>query len=249
MKADVRTVEPPWLADLPRLAGVLDYDGHPTFHRPASLQRLPNAAASLPGDTSTCPDRALALAFRRRCPVCGCHMAAGREVFNVFHASAGNRPVGEHAGGLFTISAPGPMHASCAVYSVLVCPFLKHPTSRGRHRDAVRGVAAVVAFGKFGVAFYDAAQPPWGRLWRFAHWQQSGAIPFQTHKDLMSMYDGLIAADAEVIDTATRLFWSDNPTDTAHLSECARADEARLQELRADASVQVGGYGYKLVPL
>jgi hypothetical protein len=239
-------VEPPWTVDLPRLGP------GPGNERSPSWRQLPGAAGAYPGATTNHDTRAIALGLRRRCWACGCALRQNRPVYNVMNYSPdGAVPWERHPGDVFANSAPGPLHKSCAYFTCLVCPFLLYPTSRARAEHKAgdrRGDAEIIGFHKYGRAYYDK-KTRWGTLDLWGYCDVAERIPFVTWKDLLPFYDQVVAADAEVIDTSTRLYWSDSPTDTYRLRECSRADELKLKMLRGSAFTRTNGYWYRLALL
>lgn len=222
-------VEPPWTVDLPRLGSGR---GLP---RPRHFQQLPQLPVSFPGDSTGDPARAWALALRRRCAVCGCTIRG--PFYSYDYGVAATRRVSEWPGGVFTSRGPGPTHRSCAIYSALVCPFFKYPTSRERRPDthALRGDAAVLVFNGYGEAFF--AEPTrWGTYHTFAYSELVERIPFgPSRRDLLPLYNEAVAADAAGIDTSTRLYWGRSAADQQRLIECKEADDVYLLEkLRLD---------------
>ena len=161
----------------------------------------------------------------------------------------------EYPGGLFTSPDPGPMHRSCAVYSTLVCPFMKYETSRHRipeYKGGTRGEAGIFGFRQYGVAFFTepvnrglgaTTLRAWGYL------DPVERAPFASWKETLPLYGGALADDAKVIDTSTRWDWSDSPAHERHLKEIARHDEAQLRLLRMRAMRCVNGYWYRLAML
>ncbi|MGA9490599.1 MAG: hypothetical protein WBV80_10160 [Mycobacterium sp.] len=142
----------------------------------------------------------------------------------------------EWGDGVYTTWIPGPMHKSCALYSALVCPFFKYPTSRERRPDAhgLRGEAAVLVFNGYGEAYFPEPTR-FGTYVEFAYSELVERIPFGRSRDLLPLYDAAVAEDAEVIDTSTRLYWGGSPADQQRLRECKEVDDVYLlDKLRLD---------------
>jgi hypothetical protein len=138
------------------------------------------------------------------------------------------RRVSEWPGGVFTSRPPGPAHKSCAIYSALVCPFFKYATSRRHHGGSeARGDGVLLAFAGCGSAYF--AEPlEGGANYAFAYTELEQRIHFEASRDLVALYDDAIALDAKVIDTSTRLYWSDSPADRQRLMECKQADNVTI---------------------
>lgn len=231
------------MVDLPRLAAIAS-DG---FKRPAHHARLPNIATSFPNDSSGDVRRSRALGLRCRCSMCGCAMRD--RFYNVFYYSPEDDTGqgGAHPGGFFTSQIPGPMHRACALYSVLVCPFLHYASSRTHNQTPKcrRGDASIVGFQQYGVAYFGsgvsfhrwtdiAPQTMWAYANRCEH------IQYGSFKEVLPLYDEAVAADARSIDVTTRLHWSGSPAHSLHLSQCAQQDQALLANLRSGAFTPQG---------
>jgi hypothetical protein len=214
-------VEPPWMADLPRLGAGRG------FPRPRHFQQLPHLPVSFPGDSTGDPVRAWALALRRRCSVCGCTMRGPVYAFDYGAPTA--RRVSELRGGIFTSRLPGPAHRSCAIYSALVCPFFKYPTSRRHHGGSqARGDAVILAFSGCGSAYFaEHTETEWGP-YSFAYSELVERIEFGASKELRPLYEAAVAADAKVIDISTRLYWGGGLADQQRLEECNQADNVTI---------------------
>jgi hypothetical protein len=220
-------VEPPWTVDLPRLSDRPPHDSGRKWRGHGEL--LPCLPCAIPGGTRGDPVRNWALALRRRCSVCGCTMRG--QFCSIM------RWQDELPGGVFTTWIPGPMHRSCALYSALVCPFFKYPTSRERRPNvphALRGDAAVLVFNGYGSAYFPEPTR-WGTHHLFAYAELVERIPFGNSRDLLPLYNEAVAADAAGIDLGTRLYWGDSPADQQRLKECKEVDDVKiLEELRHD---------------
>lgn len=227
--------EPPWIAELPRLR-----------NQPVpSWNDMPAPAAVVPGYPHNDRTRSLALTLRRRCGTCGCKL--GKTVYTVFFRPPGyadRQP--EWPGGLFTSVPMGPSHQSCAVYGSLICPLLHNEASRSRYRNFTRGTAEIRAFRGYGVAAFPAAG--YGNI---AYYEQVGqSISFGPCKELLPVYEEAVAADAEFIDTDSRLYWDDSYADENRLLQCALEDEARIAAAPARSRVYVDGvFGGHMYPI
>lgn len=107
---------PPWVEGLPQdergfyvLAEAGYLSGKPTFSR---------------NDM----DRTVALAINRACALCGFEMAEGHRVYRTF--SQGDAADIRIEQSDHTHDTAGPLHLSCALYSSIVCPYLRERTSR-----------------------------------------------------------------------------------------------------------------------
>jgi len=226
---EIVELEPPWIEALPRLSDRPPRDPGRKWRGHGEL--LPCLPCAIPGGTQGDPVRNWALALRRRCSVCGCGMRGP------FCNMTITRRQNEWPGGVYTTTIPGPMHKSCALYSALVCPFFKYPTSRERRSDthALRGDAAVLVFNGYGEAFF--AEPTWwGAYHAFAYSELVERIPFgPSRRDLLPLYEAAVVEDAKVIDTSTALYWGRSAADQQRLAECKEADDVYLLEkLRLD---------------
>lgn len=225
----------------------------PPLHRASApqYQRLPGRAGSFPG--SPTPDlagRGRALGLRRKCSECGCDMPRNAPVWQVFTTGI------PHATypGLVTRTSPSPMHESCALYTTLTCPFLRYETSRSRPKETNRGAGAIVGFHQYGV--FLTCNCPGGdcmatRMWVYdwAYFDVAEGHSYRSWKDNLELYEAAVAADAEVIDTSTRLSWSDSSADAESLLGATIADLLALKRLRANASTEIDGHTYRLAVL
>lgn len=220
--------QPPWIAELPRLRD-----------QPVpSWNNMPAPAGAVPGLPDNCNTRSTALTLRRRCGVCGCKL--GNRFYTIFFGSPGP----QWPGGLVTTNPMGPAHKSCIIYSSLICPLLHNKSARSRTRDFTRGPAEIGAFRNCGIAAFPEAE--WyvhpGKS-PVAYYQHIGRnVPFGPCKELLPLYDDAIAADAEFIDTSTRLYWSDSSDDERQLAYCAHRDRLRITAARNGSRVYVDGY-------
>lgn len=200
---------PPWIADLPRMA----YQDLP------ALAQLPwESGQPVVGDL--CGQRATTLSYRSRCHLCGYPL--GPRVYVIFTEPANGY---QFPGPLF--SGKAQLHRSCALYSAIVCPHLRHSTSIvKRHRPdrtlrVIRGQACVAEFNKQGV-FYPPS--PWlpkeafpmpTRIW-VGYFDLGEVLPLD---ECAARYDAAVAADAELNFTAAaRLYWTDSPGDQQRLA-------------------------------
>jgi hypothetical protein len=222
--------------------------GLPSIYAPYDDLPIPASSTTAHGTTSNDPARELALGLRRACSMCGYAMPAGHPVYNVFTTSPQQHLHAEYDGGVFTHPSPGPMHASCAAYSTMACPFLKYRQSRRRSaRQVMRGKAEIVGFGNYGLVFFTEPNRR-GELRNWAYFGQCEGIPYVSWKDVAAMYDEMVAADAKIIDTKLRLYWTNSAPDRARLMQCARIDHVRLLQLRGSIR-NVNGYAYRLAVL
>jgi hypothetical protein len=143
------------------------------------------------------------------------------------------------------------------MYSALACPYLKHPSARRRQYEpsqtvVTRGAAHILTFRHYGVVLFEDAQLPFQRdgAHNWGHFGCVELLTYNTWKDIFPLYDDAIAADAEFIDIATRLYWTDSPEDQERLKACVREDEEAI-ELNKSTSVYVdgwvGGHSYQLL--
>jgi hypothetical protein len=204
---------PPWTAGLPRL--------RLRPERPRRYECLPTPAMAYTGDTTRDWRRALVLGLRRRCSICGC--ALGAPVYSVLMEFPQDSWLARPDGIWLSTRHPGAMHRSCAFFSALVCPILRHAKSRTRLQTQMtqyrRGRAAIVGFTDYralplndglslGVLYRDLAE----------------FIEFDSAAELVPLYNDVVAADAPVIDQSTRLYWRDDrPFDMARLDLAAAA--------------------------
>jgi hypothetical protein len=76
------------------------------------------------------------------------------------------------------------------------------------------------------------------------------ASPMSVESHTVDRAVAVDAVDAEMIDTSTRLYWSDSPADTYRLMACSRADEMRVKMLRYSALTwTASGLLYRLAVL
>lgn len=235
-----RLTEPPWTRDLPRL----ERDG---------FQRLPSPASSFDSRTYPDPVRSLALGVRRRCSLCGCSIPD--LAWHVLCETPAEHHWELHPGGVYTSPGEGPFHQSCAIFTAASCPFLRHKTSRRKNTiplGSVRGDAAIVAFRRYGLAFFSKPWPDdWQRrpgfspLWAYV--EPVDTTRYATPKDLASHYYRALSDDAKIIDESTRVYFSH--ADNARLSECARRDNLVVAAMKVNSFTWVGGHGYRLALL
>lgn len=242
--------EPPWTRGLPRLGPVL-HSGERTFKRPRIYQQLPAIPASKPHTTTGDDVNAMLLAFRRHCSICGCSLPKGAPVWHVCHIEEGGEGGPgwyEYPGGLFASWIPGPMHKSCALYSIQVCPFLFYPNAKRKHATEApkptRGPAAIVSFWRYGILFTEEVTG-WGCDWLYAYWEQVDGIPFGASKELLPLYLASLVEDAKVINTATRIYWSDSDIDRAWRKQARDTAASNLKAMTRSSEV-VGGHAYNL---
>jgi hypothetical protein len=202
--------EPPWLADLPRAS--TDTPGCPLRGR-ARSKNLPGTATT-ESNLSLDYGRALTLGLLRRCSICGC--ALGRIAYSIATQEIGTpRNAWRDLDGVaVTRWQPGPMHPSCAAWTVQICPFLRYEHARYRfdphEKGTRRGAAAIIGFRSYGYTPEPADRDPRSD-WGWAYFDPSETISFaDSSKTIGPLYDAVIAADAQVIDMATRLYWADD---------------------------------------
>jgi hypothetical protein len=259
---------PPWLADLPNL----DYSSFRDLPATAFSYWSNGRPVGSTGRVTIDASRAVVLIMRRACLICGYPLARGYPVY-VIHTSGLPHPsrsgpeipprdkktcsaAGWYTGGgwygdMF-ITHLGASHLSCAYFTAAACPFMKYPASVTRHqgdgRDVVRGDVDIVGYSKISVVFFDqpipAAVEMDGRMRRCGF---HGVVSRTPHggswKDLLEVYDSVIEADAEIIDTSEpRLYWTDNAEDIAELSTLYRRDGQMAKWAR-----RVPGAGLKLL--
>lgn len=216
---------PPWVADLP-------YATTATPECPAKGHgrgaRVPVIAASASPGNQFSFGRGLTLGLRRRCAICGCALTPGRNVYNVdaevTEATVDGRAMPpsdydwceELPGGIHVFRyTPGSAHASCIAYATLVCPWLRYQEARHRFTGEVRGkrgYAEILGFRSYGYI----PEPPGGNPledWGWAYFDCVERIPIGNAGNVIGpIYDQVVAADAQVIDTSTRLYWRDDDT-------------------------------------
>jgi hypothetical protein len=202
--------QPPWTDDLSRM--------------PAPYNLLPNPAANWRHIVMVDPVREKALALRRRCGVCGYVLFRDRPVYR--HLPPDQPPLGT----VFLAPGVSPMHRSCAIYSAIVCPWLKSPRSRGRRTGLLRGEMLIAGFQRYGVAMHTPEHPT---FLTYGYVDPVEVIACGSDwNDLLPEYEK--ALTDEKID-ADRLYWTDGVEDQARLAEYARMDETVLNDLWYDA--------------
>lgn len=92
-----------------------------------------------------------------------------------------------------------------------------------------------MGFRQYGVAYLDSQTS-----WAWAYANLSEHIPYVSFKEVLPLYNEAVAADAKQIDARTRLYWSDSPAHSLHLSQCAQRDKALLANLRSGAFTPQG---------
>ncbi len=238
--------EPPWTVELPRVSKVTPERAR--FGDLPVYGEIPVAAHFCASRVAKHMGRSLELGLCRRCSICGC--ALGRTVYSIQPQEInGPSRMWRFAPGIALSSNPGPMHASCAAYVALRCPFLRY--ERGRHRWNIlgsegctrRGAAAIVGFRSYGYA------PTGGVLrneigWEWAYLDPVERIPLRHNAvDVLGgIYDAVIAA--ERVDTATRLYWRDDAAAPGINRMFLWDDVVR----KASAGVLVSGHTYWPVP-
>ncbi len=204
----MRIDEPPWTVGLPRMS----------FH-----EDLPGPVSIVPGQLAPDYIRLRALGLRRACSICGYPMSPDRPVYRMWTCE----PPPDQT--VFRMGGMSPMHRSCAIYSALSCPHLRHAEARG-HYSEPRGEMTILGFRRYGLIFKDDGPPEidgWGYL------DYCDLIPCgESWRELVPAYEQALADDH--IDTSYRLHWTGGtPDDDARLAECAREDEATVERMRA----------------
>lgn len=200
---------PPWVEGLPQdergfyiLAEAGYLNGKPTFSR---------------NDM----DRTVALAINRACALCGFEMVEGHPVYRTF--SQGDAADIRMEQSDHTHDTAGPLHLSCALYSSIVCPYLRERTSRLGKASRVnpggrRGtLAAVMGFENFGLMVLEQlnpnpeAQPP---NFMIAFLTLQDDIRYRDGEELLQRYSEAIEQDRPRIDMSKpRHFWGPGEAD------------------------------------
>lgn len=128
------------------------------------------------------------LALRGRCWLCGYPViGAGYQV--VTEEDITNRYGELHTEG------SGPIHVSCALYSVGACPFLRYGRSRRRMTgDAYRGTLTIRGFRDFGVFF--PPDDPDGVFMCFGYFRPTETIEITNQAQVAELYEQALSADA-----------------------------------------------------
>ncbi|OBH28061.1 hypothetical protein A5692_23525 [Mycobacterium sp. E342] len=213
-------------------------------------------AGSFPGQTGGDQRRYLALEMRGRCSMCGISMPRGKPVYGIFNCAEGRDALSEaekHPGGVYVrFSHPGSMHRSCAIYSAMVCPYLRHRRAR-RHRlrpwEIRRGRAEVLGFDHRGIGFFTETPTNASDNRAWAYFGLAESIPYGSWRELWPLYDDAIAADGKIIDYSSRLHWTDSQEDQNRLAYLSSVDRATVARMRATATTAMGGYVYRLAVL
>ena len=243
--------EPPWTVQLPRVSTVTPECPLRGLSR---YRGIPVAATCYAGQIGTDMGRALELGLRRRCSLCGCGL--GRVVYNVQTQETGSPwKMWQYGPGVAIGAPPGPMHASCAAYLALMCPFLRY--ERGWHRfntehtdgSTRRGAGAIVGFASYGYAPKGTGTfNPRNNFcrWAWAYFDPAERIglPHNAAHVVGPIYDAVIAADARHVNTASRLYWLDDDTAPTR----SRMAEMVSLVCSAASSVTIGAHTYWPVP-
>ncbi|BCZ24856.1 hypothetical protein MYSE111917_16605 [Mycobacterium senriense] len=230
---------PPWTARLPTLD---DFHGLPA---PAGNSWESGQPVKANGDGA----RSFVLGARRRCWLCGYPL--GPRVYAIFTET------GEHyryPGPLF--AGANAMHRSCAIYSAVVCPFLRHNISRRRLTDhSTRGQAFVAGFNGYGLFNPPghASAPTASAAVLLGYFDLAEELPANT---CAANYRAAVAADAKLKFTTTpRLYWTDSPEDSRRLNAMYQKDSMHARIGLAHSGIghgggsltTVGGYTYRLL--
>ncbi|WP_166906835.1 hypothetical protein [Mycobacterium sp. DL440] len=164
-------------------------------------------------------DRTIALAMHRACALCGYPMPKGHNVYRGFSqgdAAEIRMNQREHSHDL-----AGPLHLSCALYSAIVCPFLREKTARMGKDSKInpggkRGsLAAVMGFSDFGLMVLQVPNPDPEALppnFMTAYLGLQDDIRYRDGQELLERYYAAVESDREIIDMSQpRMFWG--PTD------------------------------------
>jgi hypothetical protein len=237
-------LEPPWMADLPRL------EVRPQYPCPATVDWVDGH----PDGTGSGYVRSLVLASRRRCSFCGYPLRRGQPVYAVVWGGSASEfgPANNYTvwpGPLFGVHRLGPVHRSCAIYPASGgCPFLKYPQSAGRTWPNIglrRGDAVLMGFRRYGLVFVNPATNVDSHVWGFAGPVET--VPFPTFKTIEPLYEESIARDAKLVDmTQERYFWTDSADDIARLSSMWASDSVKFTQWQMSSWETVGGYTYRM---
>jgi len=191
---------PPWMLHLSR-----DARG---FLVPAEAPWNADGSAAL---AEMDVDRALILGFHRACAVCGYSLNRERPVFRAFSQGDAARIRLEQSDMAPEFS--GPVHRSCILFSMIVCPYMREPTARLGKQSKIkpggrRGTrAAVMGFDDYVVMMADAAtdEPPI----QFGFVKLVEDRPYKHGIELLPDLDLAVQDDSKRIDVAnTRpLYW------------------------------------------
>lgn len=66
---------------------------------------------------------------------------------------------------------------------------------------------------------------------------------------MLPVYEDIVAADAEIVDVSTRMYWSDSLEDVRRLSALFLPDRDTVRQLEANASTVVSGHIYQVAEL
>lgn len=168
-------------------------------------------------------ERTVVLAINRACALCGYPMPPGALVYRAFAQGDAATIRGyerEHSHDL-----AGPLHLSCALYSAIVCPYLRERTSHlGKantiNPGAKRGaLAAVMGFKDLGLMVPQSAPAGAAPLPKIAYIGLDDDIRYRDGDELRERYAAAAEADATIIDmSGPRLFWTDVPAEVSELN-------------------------------
>jgi hypothetical protein len=224
------TTLPRWMADLPRMAGF------PNLVAPSDAVWGSGKPLSAGGDQrKTC-----ALGTRRRCRHCGYPISTPSYVI-VNESAIADGFFASYPGGLHAQSE-APLHRSCAFYAAMVCPFLRHESTRRMTESRTqRGKARVVGYSNYGIFI-----PPGNDPVSFGFVGIAEAIDLANRADVAEHFAAAVASDAELNFTTTqRLYWTDSPDDERRLSEIAE-DDKQIWAAASRTITNVGGHRYRL---
>ena len=165
--------------------------------------------------------RKVGLLTVRACAVCGFRMAEGRPVYRAFSQADAAQIRGYERE--FSHDLAGPLHKSCTLYSVLVCPYLRQRNARLGKASTIqpgarRGtLAAVMGFQDMCLMVYARSHqfmapnepPPYAGYLGLVE-----DIKYHDGIELKDAYVSAVAEDAEHIDmTDERHYWMHDDLD------------------------------------
>lgn len=204
---------PPWFEDLPKdprgfyiLAEAGWVNGEPSFSKFDM-------------------DRTIALVLHRACALCGFPMPPGHNVYRCFaQGDAAEIRMNQRA---HSHDLAGPLHLSCALYSAIVCPFLREKTSRmGKDSNINPGgkrgsLASVMGFEDLGLMVLETPNPnPETRPPNFmtAYLGLVDDIRYRDGSELVDRYYAAVKADRDVVDMSRpRMFWYPTVSDLKNM--------------------------------
>jgi hypothetical protein len=193
---------PPWMADLPRPhhPRAKIFESQPAFAACQWVSGKPILSLDL--------RKLRILAIRGRCWLCGYPVVRAGYVV-VTQADHTDRYGDLHTEGC------GPVHHSCALFAVAVCPFLKYSQSRRRITGTgLRGIASIKGFDQYAVVF-----PPDPAIFMcFGYFSPTETVSITNQAQVAELYEEALKDDAATNFTATpRLYWSDEDDDLRRL--------------------------------